>query len=202
MTLGPLEGSAMVSDDRRWCSLEPGRSVSAESLASVHGISERMRRVAETAEFAAMSGSLAVTSDTARRLADLALALYASTNDFTALHGVTGLEAISRLRPYVGDVERLDRVTFQALAAAYLSIGGPALWSNDRLIEMSAATSLNEKIVAHRASMSDDEHVAKIVFTSRRQHEETGNSLYVAVAERAVHNDSTVDLALDQPLQC
>jgi hypothetical protein len=117
--------------------------------------------------------------------------LYASTDDFTALHGVTGLEAISRLRPYVSDVERLDRSSFQALAAAYLSIGAPDIWSTARLSEMGEMT-LDESDVATRAAFSDVEHVAKIVFTSRRLHVMTRDPLYLAVAARAVLNDSSV----------
>ena len=158
---------------------------------SVGNIAARMRCVAERPEFALVAASLSIDPTTRARLADLALRLYASTEDFTALHGVTGVEAISRLRPYVSDVERLDRCTFQAFAAAYLSIGAPDIWSTMRLSEMAQDTTLGESEVARRAAWSDDEHVAKIVFTSRRLNATTNNPLYGAVAERAVLHDGS-----------
>jgi hypothetical protein len=151
-----------------------------------------MHWVANQDEFKDAASLLAVDEATPQRLADVALALYATTNDFTALHGVTGLEAISKVRPYVDDVERFDRASFQALAAAYLTIGAPALWSNDRLDEMVSSTTLTPTAVESRAALSDDEHVAKIVFTSKRLHSRTQNPLYRAVAERAVRNDGSV----------
>jgi hypothetical protein len=157
----------------------------------VGNISARMRLVASQPQFAEVAGSLFLDPSTPVRLADAALRVYASTDDFTALHGVTGLEAISRLRPYVSQVERLDRAAFQALAAAYLSIGAPDIWSTTRLSEMADATTLDESDVATRAACSDDEHVAKIVFTSRRLNAITSDPLYLAVAERAVLGDTT-----------
>jgi hypothetical protein len=92
----------------------------------------------------------------------------------------------------VNDVEQLDRAAFQALAAAYLTMGSPAIWSSSRLSEMMDTSTLDEFDVAARAGFSDDEHVAKIVFSSRRLHAVGGDPLYLAVAERAVVNDETV----------
>ena len=56
---------------------------------------------------------------------------------------------------------------------------------------MAEATTLDESDVARRAGCSDDEHVAKIVFTSRRLNAVTSDPLYLAVAERAVLGDAT-----------
>jgi hypothetical protein len=195
MSLGPLQGGATRSDDPEALLRElPGRSTWRLDD-SVGNIAARMRYVAEQPAFATVASSLNIDPSTPARLWDAALRLYASTDDFTALHGVTGLEAISRLRPYVSDVERLDRSTFQALAAAYLSIGAPEIWSTMRLSEMAEATTLDQSQVAARAAFSDDEHVAKIVFTSRRLNAITGDPLYLAVAERAALSDETGDEA-------
>jgi hypothetical protein len=200
MALGLLDGGSPVTDDPITVLNALAEKPVWGALEGARLIDTRMRLVSQQPEFAGVGASLAIDEDTPQRLADLALHLYASTDDFTALHGVTGLEAISRLRPYVDDVERLDRATFQALAAAYLTIGAPALWSSDRMDEMSATRSVDDATVARRASLSNDEHVAKIVFTSLRRFDETRDPLYRAVAERAVRLDES--FADDGSLSC
>jgi Questin oxidase-like len=192
MTLGPLDSGAATSDDPESLLGDLARDTSWHTDDSVGNITARMRFVAGQPQFTSVASSLSVDDETPARLAAAALRLYASTDDFTALHGVTGLEAISRLRPYVSDVERLDRATFQALAAAYLSIGSPAIWSASRLSELVDTSTHDQFDVAARAGISDDEHVAKIVFSSRRLNVATSDPLYLAVAERAVMNDETV----------
>lgn len=199
MSLGPLEQGSATSADPETLLRELAREGQWRIDESVGNIAARMRQVARQPLFSGVAASLAVDATTHARLSEVALRLFASTDDFTALHGVTGLEAISRVRPYVRDVERLDRSTFQALAGAYLSIGAPALWSPARLSEMAGATTLAESEVATRAALSDDEHVAKIVFTSRRLNATTGDPLYLAVAERAVLRDNT---SRDAPSSC
>jgi hypothetical protein len=197
MNLGPLDHESASSDDPERLLGELARDTSWRIDDSVGNITARMRFVAAQPQFASVASSLSVNKETPARLAATALRLYASTDDFTALHGVTGLEAISRLRPYANDVERLDRAAFQALAAAYLTIGSPAIWSANRLSEMVDTSTLDEFDVAKRAGFSDDEHVAKIVFSSRRLNAASGDPLYLAVAERAVVNDETVADRLD-----
>jgi hypothetical protein len=193
MTLGPLDVETGRSDDPERLLGDLARDASWRIDDSVGNISARMRFVADQPQFASVARSLSIDAETHPRLAATALRLYASTDDFTALHGVTGLEAISRLRPYVSDVERLDRAAFQALAAAYLTIGSPAIWSATRLSELVDTSTIDEFDVAKRAAFSDDEHVAKIVFSSRRLNAAVGDPLYLAVAERAVVNDGSVE---------
>ena len=123
---------------------------------------------------------------TSERLAAAALKIFVSTNDFTALHGVTGLEALSQLRPYVHDVARFDHSSFQALAAAYLSIGAPNVWSGHRLQDLVMSEELDMLSVARCAANSDDAHVAKFVYSALRLGRTTGYPLYFVVAHRAV----------------
>jgi len=203
MTLGPLEGGAVMSDDPEELLRELAKDQRWHSVTEARKISERMRHVASNAAFTDVASSLVIDEQTPRRLAAAALKVYASTDDFTALHGVTGLEALSKVRRYVEDVERFDRSSFQALAAAYLSIGAPVVWSNDQLDEIAATKQLDYAMVTARAAMSDDAHVAKIVFTATRLHEELGDPLYRVVAERAVRNDETfAEETGDQSFEC
>jgi hypothetical protein len=147
-------------------------------------ITEEMHAVAQSNLFDAAVSSLEVTEETDERLNQAALHLYASTDDFTALHGVTGLEAISRLSPWIEDKSLLSRFAFQALTAAYLSIGAPALWSRDQLDVFAGSNDRDPKEVAMVAAFNDDEHVSKLVYTSHRSWETTRDPLYLAVAAR------------------
>lgn len=117
-------------------------------------------------------------------MAEAALQVYASSNDFTALHGVTGLAAISSIRPWIEDDELVSRFAFQALVAAYLSIGAPPLWSSDRLDQFVDSNRSDTKEVRAVAAFSDDEHVAKLVYTALGSWERTNDPLYLAVAAR------------------
>jgi hypothetical protein len=150
----------------------------------MNNIDEQMRAVAQCDLFDAAVSSLEISDDTDQKLAEVALHLYASTNDFTALHGVTGTEAMSSIRPWVEDGRLLSRFAFQALVAAYLSIGAPTLWSRDQLDEFVGSDVRDPERVASIAAFSDDEHVSKLVYTARRSWENTGDALYLAVAAR------------------
>jgi hypothetical protein len=191
MTLGPLNIGPTRSDDPEFLLGELAKVDHCKSVSSAKTIGEQMKDVVSNPAFSEVVSSLEIDEHTPRRLAAAALKIYASTDDFTALHGVTGLEALSKIRPYVDDVERFDRSAFQALTAAYLSIGAPTTWSSSQLDDLVGTTQFDQSTVRAKASMSDDAHVAKIVFTSSRLNQEFGDPLYSAVAERAVRNDRT-----------
>lgn len=154
-------------------------------------IDEELRIVVQNDGFDAVVNSWNGGGDAWEQLHSGALAIYAATNDFTALHGVTGLAALATLRPWMDDEALVSRYAFQALAAAYFSIGAPGLWSSDHVEEFVAADAPDLEEVRRRASMSDDEHVAKIVYTSLGNFATTADPLYAAVAARAVIEDPT-----------
>ena len=113
-----------------------------------------------------------------------AVALYAATDDFTALHGVTASHAIAIVSPFVEDTEALSSWWFQALAAAYVTIGAPGLddpaapvrpWLED-------PAPWDEGVRA--GTLSDDEHVVKLVYSARALHEHAANPLLLAAAAR------------------
>jgi hypothetical protein len=173
-THGPEEIFSALSKTSAW---------SAPTSARL--IDDAMHFVAEREEFEEAAASLVVDGESEAHLAACALRLHASTNNFTALHGVTGLAALSVVRPWIEDQELVDRHAFQALLAAYLSIGAPAIWSIDRLDEFAGSTSAGLAEVGAVAANSDDEHVAKLVFTALGALRQTRDPLYLAVAARA-----------------
>ncbi len=176
----PVEVLTALSGSREWST--PFESTS---------IDEEMRYVVRRAGFDAAVASLHVGADTDELLASAALRVFASTGNFTALHGVTGLSAISALRPWIEDVEELNRFAFQALSAAYLSLGAPPLWTRDQLEEFSGSNGSDPAEVRASAAQSDDEHVAKLVYTAQRCWERTRDDLYLAVAAREAFPSGT-----------
>jgi hypothetical protein len=200
--LGPLEFGPVRSDDPGNLFDELAREAHWKAVSRRRTIMDQMIHVASDPAFSRIVSSLEIGEGTSRRLASIALAIYASTDDFTALHGVMGLEALSKLRPYVDDVVRFDQLSFQALTAAYLSIGAPAAKSPDYFGELVASTAFDSATVKAKAAMSDDAHVAKIVFTSMRLHKASGDPLYEAVAARAVENDRTSRDEIETDVEC
>ena len=154
-------------------------------------ITEAMYAVAQSDRFDAAVSSLEVTDDTDQKLARMALLLYASTDDFTALHGVTGFEAISALRPWIDDGELLSRFAFQALARGLPLDRKPvARGHSGDSTNSSAPMSTTRRTWRPIAAFNDDEHVSKLVYTAQRSWGTTGDPLYLAVAARKAFSDS------------
>lgn len=182
--LRPLVVGDVTSEDPLEILSDLSASPDVPGPPKLKNIDEEMRDVAQSELFDAAVSSLEITDDTDQKLAQAALVLYVSTDDFTALHGVTGSEAISSIRPWIDDDELLSRFAFQALTAAYLSIGAPPLWSKDRLDQFDGFNESDPLEVASIAAFNNDEHVSKLVYTARRLWEKTNDPLYLAVAAR------------------
>ena len=155
-------------------------------------ITARLRQVAEMPSFVqALPNSLARQKLTQKHdgpddllgtLAELALALYWQTRDFTVLHLVTGTRAASLIAAQLGEPLRGDfiRLLWQGVAAAYVTVGAPALgaprWPDLGAISWQQVTTL--------AIASDDDHCIKLVHTCWR--ERAVSPHYLAVAAREV----------------
>ena len=97
-----------------------------------------IRAVAALPGFRHVVDRLAFGSDTPRRMAATALAIFAATMDFSALHAVTGLHWVRLVAPNLAEAEPLYRAFWQAIAALVPKIGFPALPSADALAAMRA----------------------------------------------------------------
>ncbi|HUD69079.1 MAG TPA: questin oxidase family protein [Acidimicrobiales bacterium] len=182
--LGDLGHGTGVTDDplvalRRLSDVTVLQHVSADG-----NIGERMRQVATHPAFAGVVDWLVVTSDTPRRLTGAAVALYAATDDFTALHGVTASHAIAIVSPFVEDTEALSSWWFQALAAAYVTIGAPGLDDPAAPVRPWLEDPAPWDEVVRAGTLSDDEHVVKLVYSARALHEHAANPLLLAAAAR------------------
>ncbi|HUX03773.1 MAG TPA: questin oxidase family protein, partial [Acidimicrobiales bacterium] len=117
--LTPTEGT---TNDASGVFAELSASLAWSTPQRARLIDEEMRFVVGRDGFGEIVGSLVVDEESEKRFATCALQILAATDDFTALHGVTGLAALSVVRPWLEDQELVDRYAFQALTAAYLSI--------------------------------------------------------------------------------
>ena len=170
----PVAALTELRDDRELCAAAP----------AARTIGARMQAVAAHPGFDGVVDRLAVGPDTPGRLTSAALALYACTDDFTALHGVTGSHAISLVAPYVEDRAALSAWWFQALAAAYLTIGAPSLDDPAAPVARWLERPADWATVTAAATRSDDEHVVKLVYSARELTALAPAPLLAAVAAR------------------
>ena len=134
-------------------------------------ISGQMTRVAATPEFASGAG-LEIAPDSLDRIAAAARALHAATGDFTALHTVTGTHATRIVLPFLDSSarDRALRFLFQAVAAAYVTIGTPTLAA----VDASGSPGWDEITAA--AIESDDEHVVKLAYQRAKKRSRTATT--------------------------
>ena len=78
---------------------------------------QNMREVGGEPAFAGVVDWLAITPDTPRRLAAAALALFAATMDFCALHAVTGMHWLRIVMPYCSTPDVMMRHFWLCVAA-------------------------------------------------------------------------------------
>jgi len=147
-------------------------------------ISDEMLDVAAMEPFRNVVARCRLDENTVDDLRRAALILYATAGDFTSLHAVTGVEALTALRPFAQDVKSFDASCVVGVAAAYATVGAPPFASPEQLSQFSTANHATVDDVAAVGAMSDDEHVSKLVYTSLRLRATTNDELYLAVAAR------------------
>lgn len=150
-------------------------------------ITARLRQVAADSRWPdSLPRSLEEGREVLAQLAEAALPLYWQTRNFTLLHLVTGSRAAAIVSHHLPTElrEPWQTLMWQAAAAAYITVGAPALGSQ-RWPDVSG---LNWERVLSLAIESLDDHVIKLVHCCWR--EQAGSSRhgahYLAVAARAV----------------
>ena len=155
-----------------------------QRLARSGNIGQRMRQVAAHPSFAGVVDWLAVSRETPARLTSAAAALFAATDDFTALHAVTASHAVHVISPFVEDTNALSAWRFQAIAAAYVTIGAPRLLSPAAGLGPWLDAPVPWDVIARAAVASDDEHVVKLAYSARELCSVSGDELLHAAAAR------------------
>ncbi len=187
------ENATPLGDPRPWPSSNATVAEVLARLSSSHDfdrrptrrlISDEMLDVATIDSFRTTVAACRLDEDSLEELRRAALVLYATTGDFTSLHAVTGVEALTAIRPYVQDLTAFDAACVTGVAAAYATVGAPPLASSEQLNHFTLAHTAPVDAVAAVGANSDDEHVSKLIYTSLRLRAKTNDDLYLAVAAR------------------
>lgn len=141
-------------------------------------ITGRLKGAAELPGFRAKLDALAPDDTTLAAIAAATVRVYADGGDFTALHAVTGTHAYRLLQPFITPPELGLRYFWQAVLAAYVSIGAP------RIVDPPASDvpSWEESLGLARASL--DEHHIKLVDIAHEQGAFYADPLYRRAAAR------------------
>lgn len=148
-------------------------------------IVDRMEAVSRRSDFAASAHSLTVGEDGLRHLAEAAIALFAATGDFTALHGMTATHAIRILMPWIADRPTALRHHWLALAAAYLTMGAPPVPDENALRGWRSRDTPDWRALHATAVASNDDHRIKAIYSAWREADAYGDDgLYRYAAAR------------------
>lgn len=144
------------------------------------------RAVGSLAAFAPLIGTLGFSAATPGRMAETALAVYAATMDFAALHGVTSLHWARLVADNLDDPEPLYRAVWQVIASLVPKMGFPALPSQDALQKMRQCAAPSWPDIVQTALGSNDEHDISLVFSARQEEMMWHDPLYRVLAARRV----------------
>ncbi len=123
------------------------------------------------------------------RVSDIARAagaLYGATGDFTALHTVTGTQAIAVLLPYVQEPKVLLPWLWQALGATYVAIGRPAVPEANTIEAWRAVETPPWPDLLRSALEEEDEHAVKLCYSALFLGRLTGDRMFRWLAAREV----------------
>jgi len=123
------------------------------------------------------------------KIADLARAagaIYAATGDFTALHMVTGTQAVAVLLPYVRSPDVFLPWLWQALAAAHIAIGRPAVPEAATIDTWRGAEAPVWTDLLKEALVEQDEHSVKLCYSALFLGRLTGDRMFRWLAAREI----------------
>lgn len=139
----------------------------------------KMKKVSESKSFHEALASFSAGSNSLREISQAALRIYRCSDDnFTALHCVTAAHAARIVLPYFDDKAEFLAYLWQAIAAAYVTIGSISL--DSPADNPTPSLSWNEVFSLARTSLND--HVIKFCFTAYQEHEFYGEPAYLQLA--------------------
>ena len=145
-----------------------------------HLISGKMKSASQLPGFEAKVSAFAPSDTTVASLAAATVRLYAQRGDFTCLHAVTGTHAFRLLQPFITTPELGLRYLWQAMLAAYVSVGAPRVLTPP----VGEVPAWSEIVGRARASL--DEHDVKLVEVAREQGAFYSDPFYRRAAARRV----------------
>jgi len=176
--LGPLGPVGTERDPRALLeSVHVSHALAGRDLPG-HLITGKMKSAAGLPGLQAKIDALSPDDTTLGALAGATVRIYADGGDFTVLHAVTGTHAYRLLQPFISPPELGLRYFWQAVLAAYVSVGAP------RVVDPPAGDvpAWNESLGRVRASL--DEHDIKLVDVAHEQGAFYNDPLYRRAAAR------------------
>ena len=179
-TLGLIDWAARAHDLTTTADTEPPRIVL------------RMKAWATAPQFPALATALRANEGTLDQIARFAAVLYAQTGNFTVMHMLTSTHALLVLRPWLVDPVAATRWFGVSLFAAFRA----ARLTREQIAAASAALASTDAgagfpvrdwdALAAEAVASNDDHAAKIVYSTRALYEMFGDAVFHAAATRGV----------------
>lgn len=145
-----------------------------------------MAETGRCAEFAPVIDWLDIDDRTIERMASAAIALFAGTMDFCALHAVTGIHWMRVVLPYCEHAEVMLRSFWQCIAALMGEMQFPTLPSPQALEKWRALPVPSWEEIEAAAAASYDEHDISLVFSASQEMKVYGDPLYQVAAARRV----------------
>jgi hypothetical protein len=147
-------------------------------------IFQRMAAVAADPSFDSFARLYSPATDGLTELAAVAVALFAATGDFTALHAMTATHALRLVLPWTDDRPGALAHHWRALLAAYGSTGAPSPPSEDEISRLRRARAPGWAELHAAALASDNDHVIKAIYTAWREDQMYRDPLYALAAAR------------------
>lgn len=177
-------GSAPVTDDPAEIlalvtKLEPLHQLPMHEL-----LWQNMRESGRIPAFGPVIDWLAVTPETPSRMAAASIALFAATQDFCALHAVTGMHWLRLTLPYCETPELLLRQFWQCIAALMGEMKFPVLPDQATLEAWRHLPVPSWDEIRAAAVLSNDEHDLSLTFSAGEEMAVYGDPLYQLAAAR------------------
>jgi len=162
-------------------------------------ITLRMKAWSAAPQFPALALALRTDDGTLANIARFAATVYAQTGNFTVMHMVTATHALLILKPWHDDVQAATRwfgvALLAALRAARLSPAqlDAGLAAMNDVEAITALPVLPWQQIATAAIASDDDHAAKIVYSSRALFDAFGDIVFHAAATKGMLTQARSD---------
>jgi len=167
----PFEVLASIARNPPFAKRPPGKN-----------IAERLQAAAKDPSFRSLVARVDRAKLSVASLATALIRAYAASSDFTVLHGVTGTHAFRLLAEHSSDPGLALAHLWQAVVAAYLGAGSPAVEG----VALKGSDALDWDRIRERAVRCMDEHDVKLVHTCWVEGEHYGDDLYRRVASSVV----------------
>src|SRR5579863_869382 len=141
-----------------------------------------MRETARRPEFAAVIDRLAIGPATRPRVAAISLALLAGTQDFCAIHAVTGTHWLRLMESRTPDPAVPLRYFWQAIASVAPKMGFPVPPNPEQLDALRRRPLPDWEEIFAEAVTHDDEHDLSLSFSASEEFKIYGDPLYKYVA--------------------